>query len=161
MFGHGIISSPSMFGFKFKKTIKLFDLPDQWTAMKGEFEGDALIVLLLNDLHKVTEKKAYPTQVGITVPVTEFNDKTQDGLKVLEEEISTIFETPQHGRLYATITQMGKISFREFVIQAQDELPWAEIHNSLRHKFPKFDVQMVANQDEKWAMYQAIKAKAG
>lgn len=148
----------SMFGFNLKKAVKLTDLPDQWLGMKAESERGLLLLSLLEGMDTVTEKKEYPIRIGIAIPLKVIDEGVQKKLGLLEDEISSMFEGKSQGRLYAVITQLGETQFREFVIQTKENLDFAGIHSLLRKKFPEFEVQMVANKDEKWEMYTILKA---
>jgi len=133
-----------------------FDAPDEWGVIRGEHQGQPMLVRVNLGLTQVVGHPDYGVQMGVAVPL---NSPLPDGwpapqedeqLRAIEENLQRELEGTERAVLAAVITTGG---MREFVFYTRSRdwiREWAARFNKATDSHT---VQVMAQQDPKWSVF--------
>jgi len=131
------------------------DIADAWQLSEGDYDGRRLIARFNEGAKVIMGRPGYSIQIGVAVP---FNAATDEGMpsdadmQALEAFEDVVIEMAgSRGVLVGIITTGG---MREYVLYTGSG-DWIEgFHHDLRAALPSHDVQVMAQQDQKWSVYR-------
>ncbi len=143
----------------FKKSPKrykpLSDYPERWSLLQEDARGLVLRVNL--GYADSIGHPDYPIKMGIAIPIrTEHDEYVSELKESVEVVLDEILSNGEKGAFVAVITGLHAPKFVEFLAYAKKDLDFAAIHQTLKVKFPDFEVQMYANADPGWNTYRSF-----
>ena len=129
-------------------------IPDQWTMLRGQYEGRPLLVRVRSGARKLVGSPRHPIRIGVAIP---FRAPTEEGMCSPEElaqleafEDALVSRAGGSAVLVAVITTSGT---REFVLYTGASEWVAQFHEDLRAALPSHRVDVIAETDPTWSVY--------
>lgn len=118
-------------------------------------DGQTIILRLDVSLEPDKRDPRFDTRLGVAVPS---KLRKEDDQRFEELEDRLIAELAGRGRLALVITGVDQTTFREFVCYVERGTDFPALHDRLQAAFRSFDVQMYAETDPDWEVYEEMKA---
>jgi len=141
-------------------TKSVTSIPKRWSILKGENEGNLMLIRKNVGLDKIAGKENYSTNCGIAFKFL-FPDENglpdienEPELDDLEDDIFEIYETDLNSIVSIIITTSG---FREFVLYTKDVEEFYVRLNKLKEKYHQYEFTSYKQSDENWGTYKSFK----
>ena len=108
-------------------------------------------------LKKAVGHPDYPIKLCIAIPVEEHNDVVMKIKSRIEDILDAVLLEKGDGALVAIITGLKDPKFIEFLSYTKrGGIDFPKLHQELREKFKKYEVQMFADNDPTWTAYKSF-----
>ena len=122
---------------------------------KSESDGQTVVARLDVSLEPDKRDPRFDTRLGVAVP----SKLRRKDLKRFEElENWLIAELAGRGVLALVMSGVDQMTFREFVCYVERGIDFPQLHDRLQAAFRSLDVQMYAETDPDWEVYEEMKA---
>ncbi len=136
-------------------------IPDEWTMLRGQYEGRPLLVRVRSGARKLVGSPRHSIRIGVAII---FRAPTPEGMCSPEElaqleafEDALIAKAGDGAVLVAVITTSG---MREFVLYTGTGEWIPQFHEDLRAALPSHRVDVIAETDPTWSVYKQLSGSA-
>ncbi len=136
---------------------KIISIPEIWTLLKGENNGNLMLIRKNSGYDKMAGNKFYPMRCGIALKFLYPNTNglpqiyKEPDLDKLEDDIFSIFQTNLNSLVTLVITTSG---FREYVLYTKDVKKFEIGLEQLKAKYTQYTITSYSKMDENWSTYK-------